>query len=97
MAVQALLDRDMVPDVGSHNPFLPGTARDMAQRTYTLWWIPEGGRPPESAQNVLTYRPGSASKLMLRIYVPDDGRDMTGGVGLPVVTLHDLATGQARP
>ena len=97
MAVQALLDRDMVPDAGSHNPFRPGTARDMAQRAYTLWWIPEGGLPPESAQNVLTYRPGSASQLMLRIYVPDDGRDMTGGVGLPVVTLHELATGQARP
>ena len=35
MAAQALLDRDMVPDAGSHNPFLPGTARDMAQRAYT--------------------------------------------------------------
>jgi hypothetical protein len=97
MVAQAMLDRDLAPDMGSHNPFLPGTARDLPERAYTLWWIPEGSRPPESAQNVLTYRPGSPSQLMLRIYVPDDGRDMTGGVGLPVVTLHDLATGEARP
>jgi hypothetical protein len=96
-AVQALLDRDIAPDVGSHNPFLPGTARDTAERSHTLWWIPEGSRPPEPAQNVLTYRPGSASQLILRIYVPDDGQDLTGGVGLPAVTLHELATGQARP
>jgi hypothetical protein len=96
-AVQDLLDRHMAPDAGSHNPFVPGTARDIAPRAYTLWWIPEGRRPPEPAQNVLTYRPGAASQLILRIYAPDDGQDMRGGVGLPVVTLHDLATGEARP
>jgi hypothetical protein len=96
-AVQDLLDRDIAPDAGGHNPFVPGTRRDIAQRSYTLWWIPEGRHPPEQAQNVLTYRAGSASQLILRIYAPDDGQDMSGGVGLPVVTLHDLATGQARP
>jgi hypothetical protein len=96
-AVQALLDRDMAPDAGSHNPFLPGTARDVVERSYTLWWTPEGSRPPEQAQNVLTYRPGSASQLILRIYAPDEGRDMIGGVGVPSVTLHDLTTGQAIP
>jgi hypothetical protein len=96
-AVQALLDRDMVPDAGSHNPFLPGMARDLADRSYTLWWIPDGGRLPEDAPNVLTYRPGSPSQLILRIYVPDEGQDITGGVGLPAVTLHDLATGTAIP
>jgi hypothetical protein len=96
-AVEALLDRDMAPDPGSHNPFLPGTARDTAQRWYTLWWIPEGDRSPAPAQNVLTYRPGSASQLILRIYAPDDGQDMTGGVGLPAVTLHELGTGQPKP
>jgi hypothetical protein len=45
----------------------------------------------------LTYRPDASSQLILRIYVPDGGRDISGGVGLPSVTLYDLTTGASIP
>lgn len=86
----ALPDLRILPDPGSSNPFLPGADRKAERRAYTLTVI--AGEPPrERAPNTLYAKPGIGGQvaLLYRVYVPDDGRDDTGGSGLPRASLRD--------
>lgn len=92
----ALNDTEIIPDIGSENPFLPGAKRfGNRNRDFTILVLNE--LPPEDpAQrmpNTLYAKAGDEGKLALawRIYVPDFFRNITGGVGLPEprVTLAD--------
>jgi hypothetical protein len=91
--IDVLHDTDVVPDAGSSNPFIAGADRALGG-SYTVHVVdalkPAGGRAPNTLYNqgteqtnpnaVMTY-------LMMRVYVADRGLDISGGVGLPDLTL----------
>ncbi|GAA5024640.1 hypothetical protein [Kitasatospora paranensis] len=95
--VDALNDAATRPDPGSADPYLPGARRaGNSHRSYrlTLRPTPPPTDPAQRAVNTLYAGvPGQQGiALIYRVYVPDRGRDATGGVGLPRPTLH-LADG----
>ncbi len=84
------------PLPGGTNPFRPGARRDAAARGWRVQLQPRelvAGQPVDDA----TRPPGTLylpqgeplTQLWYRIYLPDQGRDATGGAGLPrpVLTL----------
>lgn len=81
-------DFEIQPDPGSSNPFLPGADRTtpIAQRHYTLFITFDPADRP--GPNVVYVDPAKnpAGVFTLRVYVPDAGKGVTGGVGLPAVT-----------
>lgn len=89
-----LTDLNIEADAGSVNPFKPGVRRDAPNRRYTM--TIKNGAPParRPANTVYTLaEPGMAIGMHMRNYIPDQGLDWTGGVGLPEVELH-LANGK---
>ena len=85
-----LRDVSMVPDRGSVNPFLPRNRRDARQRAYTMHVV-AGPIPRVRAQNTVytgSTDPTALVGMSIRNYIPDRGRDGTGGVGLPALTLN---------
>jgi hypothetical protein len=108
--VDALVDYEINPDAGSENPFRPGVRRDVRRRSFTVTLLDSPPVTPldpdqrsgQPARNVLATKPqGDTTGLHLllwRVYVPDRGRGLGGGVPLPepVLTLADgtVQTGQ---
>lgn len=93
-------DTQIQPDAGSSNPTVdPGASLDPAERRWTVrvtgTAAVDGGTPaPISGDgNVIPAHPEGATDqlglLVLRVYVPDDLSDPTGGVGLPTLTIED--------
>ena len=82
-----LTDMNIKPDSGNSNPYVTGSYGD--QQNYTLKIMP--GVVPETKQpNTIYLGPTeniSSTPLILRIYVPETKEDLTGGSGLPSVTL----------
>lgn len=109
--VDALNDSTIAPDPGSANPFRPGVRRDVKRRSFTVTLADTPPAAPlnpdqragQPARNVLATKPvGDTTGLhtvLWRVYVPDRGRGLRGGVSLPVpeLTLADgrVLTGQA--
>jgi hypothetical protein len=91
--IDALTDKEIIPDSGSTNPFVEGSPRNDPSRRY-LVSIASGPPPAESSQaieNILYGGSSGAGKLGVlgyRVYVPNSGEDASGGVGVPRVTLH---------
>jgi hypothetical protein len=90
----ALNDVSTVPDRGSVNPFQPGAPRFLPRRSYTIT-VTSASPPAAPAPNTLYAGVAGQNSevLMYRVYVPDRGRDLTGGVGLPRPEVR-LADGQ---
>jgi hypothetical protein len=87
-------DEEIVPDKRSVNPFVARHPRNLKRRSYTIH-IVRGEVPAHPAKNTLyTGQSDPAERLGMsqRNYLPDRGRDGTGGVGLAKVTLN-LADG----
>ncbi|MFI6874730.1 hypothetical protein ACIBL6_14930 [Streptomyces sp. NPDC050400] len=99
----ALNDTRIQPDPGSTNPFLPGAPRTLPHRDWTVHVSTDRAPddPSQQAPNTLYGSRNDPAKQVLfyRVYVPDKGRDATGGVGLPTpeLTLADgtVLTGRA--
>jgi hypothetical protein len=90
---QALTDQDIAPENGSINPFIGGNSRNDPYRRYLISVL--SGEPPAAGEPVeantlydATATAGEEAILVYRNYVPDEGTDQTGDVGLPRVTLH---------
>ena len=87
-------DFELQPDPGSANPFLPGADRatPISERRYTLFitFDPTDRPGPNTIFVDPTKNPRGV--VTLRVYVPDKGRDMTGGVGLPQVTWEPTSS-----
>jgi len=87
-------DFELAPDAGSANPFLPGADRTTptSQRHYTLFitFDPNDNPGPNTIYVDPTKNPRGV--ITLRVYVPDQGRDVTGGVGLPQVTWEPTSS-----
>jgi hypothetical protein len=94
--VDSINDLETVPDPGSTNPFLPGADRTAKHRSYAI--SVSSDPPPAEAglRTPNTLYAGVAGRndqeLIYRVYVPDRGRDYSGGVGLPEPELR-LADG----
>src|SRR3954471_8689592 len=92
--LDGVADIKVVPDPGSSNPFRFGAIRDVDDhRDYTVF-IDTGPKPTKPAPNTLytgtgqNGAPNTSGTFIYRIYIPDKGRDDTGGVGLPTVTVE---------
>ena len=92
-------DFELVPEPGSANPFLPGADRTTPpeQRRYTLFITFDPADQP--GPNVIHVDPAKNPRglFTLRVYVPDAGRDITGGVGLPQVTWEPTSSDGPPP
>jgi hypothetical protein len=88
-------DEEIVPDKGSVNPFVHPHRRNVKRRSYTVHVV-RGEVPEKPARNtVYSGQTDPADRLGMsqRNYLPDKGRDGTGGVGLAKVILN-LADGR---
>jgi hypothetical protein len=90
--IGALSDRQLRPDPGSSNTFLPGADRFATPRSYTAF-VEFGPEPANPAPNTLYTGDSRVGQIWYRVYVPDRGRDEKGGVPLPKVTLNAAAPG----
>jgi hypothetical protein len=89
-----LYDVNIKPDPGSTNPFLPGADRNAKHRSYTVTIVdlPDPGPGQRQPNTLYAGAAGQASGasatfvLGERVYLPDRGRDFTGGVGDPTVS-----------
>ena len=91
-----LKDIEITPLAGNSNPFRPGTARDVEERSYQLTIKP---RPASMAAgdtlpaNELHIPDETRYPLIiLRIYRPDEGQNVQGGVELPKVHAFNAST-----
>ena len=91
-------DFELVPDPGSSNPFVAGAARNtpVAVRHYTLYITFSASDHPGPNTIYVDPTQHQSGLITLRVYVPDAGRDITGGVGLPQVTWEPTS-GVAAP
>lgn len=94
----ALNDVSTVPDQGSKNPYLPGANRKgEGGRSYTASVLNQAPPTAPATKAPNTLYAGVADQerttLIYRLYLPDNGRDITGGVGLPEPELR-LASGE---
>ena len=100
--LDALADVQLRPDAGSVNPFAHGADRTAKRRSYTAF-VDFGPIPKKRARNTLYTGTGQDGEpnldgtLIYRVYVPDRGRDESGGVGVPTVTLESKSTGKSPP
>lgn len=102
-----LRDVEIAPNPGSVNPVIdPAAPEDPAQRQWTVTITGTAGvdgatsaATHTAGENVLAAHPEGGENrpgiLVLRVYVPQDPADHTGGVGLPSLTLQD-ANGESR-
>jgi hypothetical protein len=88
-------DVDIAPDTGSLNPFLPGADRrtPLSQRHYTLYITFDAGFKPGPNTIFVDPSKNPTGLFTLRVYVPDRGKDVTGGVGVPQVTWQPNSEG----
>ena len=84
------LDSQIAPDPRSSNPFVAGGDRRARKRDYTVRLVP-GVVPSNPAPNTIYAsdggRPLYSGYLIYRLYLPDRGRDATGGAGLPTASV----------
>jgi hypothetical protein len=86
-----LYDAQIVPDPGSINPFVPSEVggrrvRPAGDDTYTI----EITQEPTTSSNENTIVVSSDfAWVLFRLYVPDNGKNLTGGVPLPRIWLTD--------
>ncbi|MEA2496720.1 MAG: hypothetical protein QOJ29_4631 [Thermoleophilaceae bacterium] len=88
-------DVDIAPDAGSANPFLPGANRrtPVEQRHYTLFITFDPDFKPGPNTIYVDPSKNPVCFFTLRVYVPDRGLDVTGGVGIPQVTWQPNSEG----
>jgi hypothetical protein len=98
-AIDGIHDTQIAPDQGSLNPFIAGATRTAVNRSYSVYVrnqaVPasgpaqntvytDNGQPPPQTK---TSQPTQTATLIYRVYEPDQGLDITGGVGLPEISL----------
>jgi hypothetical protein len=108
-AIDGIADHAIAAAPGSTNPFLAGADRTAGKRSYTVNVRNEvlptdpGGNPRRAPNTIYTERSDQPTKtsratqtamVIYRVYEPDAGLDITGGVGLPRVSLVSDAGSQ---
>ncbi len=107
VVTDAVADHQINPDAGSSNPFRAGVRRDVRRRSFTIRLLDSSPSTPinqaprsnERARNFLYTRPAGDTTglhaVMWRVFIPDKGRDLRGGVPLPRPVLR-LANGTVQ-
>lgn len=103
LTIATIPDKDLIPDPGSTNPFLPGADWNAKKRNYTLkirFLAPPKGVDhfvPGAGNNIVyagTLKDGiknTHGTIGLRIYAPSIGYDdLTGGVGFPIIMYNQI-------
>lgn len=102
----ALLDKDIIPSSGSVNPFKNGALVNASNRSYRALVLPDGLTAPANVSSLsMPPLPSDSTSpattvLVMRVYLPEPGRDRMGGVPLPVITAvsaKDLRTPVSCP
>ncbi len=93
-----LNDRDIIPDPGSVNPFVPGTRVEGTPRNYTVYFWPDSVPVPAGLKNVVLYptKPGAAGgalrwSLAMRQYHPQPGYTQLQGLRQTKITAVSAA------
>jgi hypothetical protein len=102
-SIDGLADMQIAPEQGSTNPFVTGARRTATRRSYTVNVVegsaPASGRAPNTMYTISAdgsrISPPGTVLLIYRVYEPDSGLDLTGGTGLPAITVVDPAGGRA--
>jgi len=91
----SISDRQIRPDKGSVNTSVPGRNRKAKKRSWTVRVI-GAPWPADPARNTLYAAPSDDAyqDILYRVYVPDRGRNLAGGTGIPKPELV-LADGTA--
>ena len=92
-SASSLSDQKIKPDRGSINPSRPGKNRSAKNRSFTIKVRGEVV-PASPARNTLYAAPASGTfqDIIYRVYIPDRGRTLAGGTGVPKPSLK-LADG----
>ncbi|WP_051280348.1 hypothetical protein [Anaerovorax odorimutans] len=103
LTIATIPDRDLIPDPGSINPFLPGANWNAKNRNYTLkirftpppegidHFIPGAGNNIIYAGTLKNGLQNTHGTIGLRIYAPSIGYDdITGGVGFPIIMYNNI-------
>lgn len=89
----AIQDHEIIPDVGSINPFTPEAALNASPRNFTVDAVPaEGVWNADNRLNVPTN--GNTNQIWLRIVAPNAQVAVNS---LPTIEAYDLATGLTKP
>lgn len=85
----SISDRQIPPDRGSVNTSLPGRNRKAKKRSWTVRVLGRSA-PERPARNTLYAAPSADAyqDILYRVYVPDRGRNLAGGTGLPRPSLR---------
>jgi hypothetical protein len=96
-AYDVVEDDILVPNGGALNPFQNGNPRG-GTVSYDMT-VAFKNKPASPASNTLYTGASSTSgnSVIYRVYVPDEGQDDTGGVGVPAVTFYAPAGTQLPP
>ncbi len=94
LPVGVLNDFEIVPDPGNLNPFVPGTDRAAADRSYTVQMVPQCSAHEGEPNTLVIPADVEIACLLLRVYLPDDGQPLDGGVGMPDTSVFDDAKGE---
>ncbi len=97
LPVDALHDVDINPDPWNRNPFRPGVDRTVANRSYTVQMVPEGSAHAGEPNTLVISDEVKTAVLLMRVYLPDDGQPLDGGVGMPSTSTFYDATGETAP
>lgn len=90
-----LADQFIAPDRGSVNPFRPNADRAARNRSYTLY-VRQGPAPAHGrAPNTLYTGAYHQVYVLYRVYDPDRGADVYGGVPEPGVAIVGARSGAA--
>jgi hypothetical protein len=76
-------DSQITPDPGSENPFAPPGAGP-GSHTYTLTLE---RAPVANPEDYALAAPQTNGRIIYRVYVPNEGLDLKGGVPLPTITM----------
>jgi hypothetical protein len=84
----SISDRQIKPDRGSVNTSIPGHNRKAKKRAWTVRVLGTSA-PAKVAKNTLYAAPsdGEYQDILYRVYVPDKGRNLAGGTGIPTPEL----------
>src|SRR4051794_11631129 len=87
----ALSDIAIEPLGGSTNPFVKGARRDLPKRSYRVRVLDAAppSNPSGRAPNTIYAQPaqGASIEMLYRVYSPDQGYGLSGGVPLPRPTV----------